>query len=238
MIGGSPDETLLALAHHVGFTIDSPAPGLDPPFWKEGHLRVFITHLTAHQKYAGELKDSLDNFGFSSFVAHTAIHPTKEWQNEIETALATCEVMIALLHKGFNESEWTDQEVGFAMGRGLLAFYVLFDQKPYGFISRFQAFNGNGKSTDELAQEIFDVFRSHKQTQRRMSEILVSRFENSHSFQNAKENMKLLEELDQWNKRYSERISKAVESNSQISGSWGVPARVKTLIKGWEAKGV
>ena len=195
MLNDSPDESLLALGNHVGFEIDSPNLGLDPPFWKDGNLRVFITHLAKHQEYAGKLKESLENFSCTSFVAHTDIHPTAAWQNEIETALSTCEVMIALLHKGFNESDWTDQEIGFAMGRRLPAFSVRFDQDPYGFIGRFQAFNGNGKSTDALAQEIFDVLRSHKQTQRRMAEILVSRFENSDSFKNAKDNMKLLEEL-------------------------------------------
>jgi len=237
MLNDSPDESLLDLAHHVGFKIDSPSLGLDPPFWKDGNLRVFITHLAKHQQYAGKLKESLQNFGCTSFVAHSDIHPTAEWQNEIETALSTCEVLIALLHKGFNESDWTDQEVGFAMGRKLPAFSVCFDQDPYGFIGRFQAFKGNDKSTDALAQEIFDVLRSHKQTQRRMAEILVSRFENSHSFQNAKESMKLLEELQHWSKGYSERIDKALKSNSQISESWNVPERATALIKRWTDKG-
>lgn len=229
MLTGASGDSLIALAHHVGFEIDSPASGIDPPFWKAGHIRVFLSHLAVHREYAGQLKDSLAGYGFSSFVAHSDIEPTAEWQNEIETALATCEVMLALLHKGFRHSAWADQEVGFAMGRGLPVFSIRFDEDPYGFIGRFQAFNGTGKSTDALAKEIFDVLRVHKQTQRRISEVLVSRFENSDSFQNAKENMGLLEELTVWNPSYSERIRKAVGSNSQIGNSWGVPERVEKL---------
>ncbi len=60
------------------------------------------------------------------------------------------------MHDGFKESNWTDQEVGFAMGRGLPVFSIRFDQDPYGFIGRFQAFNGNGKTVENLAREIFD----------------------------------------------------------------------------------
>jgi hypothetical protein len=142
------------------------------------------------------------------------------------------------MHDGFKESNWTDQEVGFAMGRGLPVFSVRFDQDPYGFIGRIQAFNGNGKTADNLAKEIFDVLCQHKQTQRRMVEVLVARFESSCSFQNAKDNMTLLEELDTWSRNYSERIEKAVENNGQIESSWGVPERVKSLVESWGKKGV
>ena len=238
MISKAPDDVLIALAHHIGFAVSAPAPGIDPPFWKDGVVRVFLSHLAKHRKFAADLQAAMDEYGLTAFVAHNDIDPTAEWQNEIETALSTCEVLVALLHDGFKQSNWTDQEVGFAMGRGLPVFSVRYDQDPYGFIGRFQAFNGNGKTAGALALEIFDVLRQHKQTQRRMAEVLVSRFESSYSFQNAKGNMKLLEELDTWNPSYSERIAKAVEANSQISGSWGVPERVEKLVGIWKEKGV
>lgn len=71
-----------------------------------------------------------------------------------------------------------------------------------------------------------------------MADILVARFEDSTSFKNAKENISLLEELPRWSKLYSKRLIKAVEENSQINGSWGVPGRVTALIEKWEEKGV
>lgn len=238
MASKASDDVLITLAHHIGFEVSTPEPGIDPPFWKDSYVRVFLAHLSAHREFAAELQEAMEHYGLTAFVAHNDIEPTTEWQNEIETALSTCEVLIALMHDGFKESNWTDQEVGFAMGRGLPAFSVRFDQDPYGFIGRFQAFNGNGKTADNLAKEIFDVLRQHKQTQRRMAEVLVARFESSYSFQNAKDNMTLLEELDTWSRNYSERIEKAVENNGQIEGSWGVPERVKSLVESWGKKGV
>jgi hypothetical protein len=215
MIEDASDDDLISLAYHIGVDISAPEQGIVPPFWKDGHLRVFLSHLSEHREFAGELKEAMEYYGLTAFVAHDDIEPTAEWQSEIETALSTCEVLIALLHAGFKESNWTDQEVGFAMGRSVPVFSIRFDQDPYGFIGRFQAFNGNGKKTHELAKEIFDVLRQHKQTQRRMAEILVARFELSINFQNAKDNMTLLEELNTWNANYSERITKAVENNGQ-----------------------
>ena len=234
----APDDILISLAHHIGFEVSSPETGVEPPFWKDNFVKVFISHLSAHHVFAEELKDEMVSFGLTGFVAHTDIEPTTEWQNEIETALATCDVLIALLNDGFKESSWTDQEVGFAMGRGLPVFSIRFDQDPYGFIGRFQAFNGNRKSAEELAKEIFDALRQNKQTQRKMAEVIVTLFEQSHNYQHAKENMELLENLESWNKNYSERITKAIENNSQVRESWGVPERVKALTVAWEEKGV
>ena len=232
------DDTLMSLAHHIGFEVSTPESTIDPPFWQDKYVRVFLSHLSSHRDFAAELQEEMGRYGLTAFVAHNDIEPTAEWQNEIETSLSTSEVLIALMHDGFKDSNWTDQEVGFAMGRGLPVFSVRFDQDPYGFIGKFQAFNGNGKTAEALAKEIFDVLRQHKQTQRRMAEVIVGLFENSHSFQNAKSNMGLLEKLETWNKSFSERISKAAENNGQIDGSWGVPDRVKALLESWVKKGI
>ena len=110
-------------------------------------------------------------------------------------------------------------------------------EDPYGFIGCFQAFNGNKKSADELAQELFDAYRKNKQTQRRMSEVLVGLFEQSGSFVEAKVRIGYLEDLELWEPSFSTRIRSADKNNSQIYGAWGVSDRVATLIKKWAKTG-
>ena len=232
----APDQTLIDLAQHVGHKFGQPtSPGVEPPFWRKDMLRLFASHLSAERAYAGELQEALFRYGISSFVAHTDIEPTLEWQVQIETALATCDALVALLHPKFHLSNWTDQEIGFAMGRGVPAFAVRFGETPYGFIGKFQAFNGNGKSISILARELFDCYRQHKQTQRKMSEAIVSLFEVSNSFAVAKERVEYLEELEVWDPSFAGRISSAAQANSQIDGSWGVPERVKKLLTKWSS---
>jgi len=227
----APDQTLIDLAQHVGYKFEQPASlGVDPPFWRKGMFRLFVSHLAAHRAFAGELQEALLSYGISSFVAHNDIEPAAEWQAQIETALSTCEALVALLHDKFHASYWTDQEIGFAMGRGAPAFAIRFGETPYGFIGRFQAFNGNGKTAADLARELFDSFRKNKQTQRRMSGVLVELFEESGTFAQAKERIGYLEELGVWEPSFSARISTAAETNSQITQSWGVPGRVKALV--------
>jgi nucleoside 2-deoxyribosyltransferase len=238
MIGDASDPSLIDLALHVGVKLESErSAGIEPPFWRKDMLRVFLSHLAAHRAFAAELQESLLEFGISCFVAHNDIEPTAEWQTQIETALATCEALVALLHPSFHQSNWTDQEIGFAMGRGVPVFAVRFDQDPYGFIGRFQAFNGIGKSAAPLAKELFDSYRKNKQTQHRMSEVVVGLFEQSGSFAAAKSHIGYLEELEYWEPPFSTRIRSAAKGNSQVSESWGVPERVNALIKKWAKSG-
>lgn len=239
MIDAASDDALVDLAQHVGYKFDQPViPRVDPSFWRGGMLRLFVTHLATYREFAGYLQDALLPYGISCFVAHNDIEPTLEWQTQIETALATCDALVALLHDKFHESKWTDQEIGFAMGRGVPAFAVRLGETPYGFIGRFQAFNGNGKSGVDLARELFDSYRKNKQTQKKMGEVVVGLFESSWSFAAAKQHMDYLEELEIWEPSFSSRIRAASQSNSQVSGAWGVPERVEALVKKWAKSGV
>ena len=231
------DTALTELAQHVGYIVEeAPKLGIDPPFWRARMFRLFVSHLASQRELAGQLQEALLSYGISAFVAHNDIEPTVEWLAQIEAALATADSLVALLHPKFHESRWTDQEIGFAMGRGLPVFAVHFGQDPYGFIGRFQAFTGSKKKPAELAEELFDAYRKNKQTQKRMSEVLVNLFEESNSFANAKRRIGYLEDLEVWDASFVPRVKAAVKSNSQVSGSWGVSERVKELTKKWTGK--
>jgi nucleoside 2-deoxyribosyltransferase len=236
MLQTASDQVLIDLGSHVGFHFAETATlsSIEPTFWQKGMLRVFLSHLSAQKANAAQLQKAFLRYGISCFVAHNDIEPTAAWQTEIETALATCDALIALLHPDFHTSNWTDQEIGFAMGRGVPIFSIQAGQVPYGFIGRFQAFDGAQKDQAALAKEVFDVFKKHKQTQGRMSEVLVGLFEASASFAEAKSRMGTLEEITLWQPTFSNRLRGAVKANSQINGSWGVPDRVNALIKKWE----
>ena len=113
---------------------------------------------------------------------------------------------------------------------------VKFGQDPYGFIGRFQAFNGNNKNAAQIAAEIFEAFLKNKQTQRRMADVLVGLFAESWSFAQAKTFMGYLEEMTVWDESYRARLRSAVKHNDQVSLSFGIPDKVENLIKKW-AKG-
>ena len=105
-----------------------------------GAPRVFMSHLASRRQEVHELAENLKRFGFACFVAHDAIEPPREWGREIGRALASCDVLLAYVTPGFSRSPWTDQETGWALGRGVAAIRISVEGKnPYGFLGLYQA---------------------------------------------------------------------------------------------------
>ena len=98
------------------------------------------------------------------------------WQTQIELGLSTCDSLRALSDPAFHMSQWTDQEIGFAMGRGVPVYSICVGEIPYGFIGRFQALNGVNKDPKKVVLEVFNAYRKNKQTEKRLSEVLVNMF--------------------------------------------------------------
>ena len=117
-------------------------------------LNVFVSHKATHKKKARKLKDALHYFGVESFLAHEDIEPTRQWEDEIINALQRADVLIALLTPDFRESDWTDQEIGAAVGRGIPVIPVSLGLTPYGFAARFQTIDLTRVDMEHAAEQI------------------------------------------------------------------------------------
>ncbi|MGN6590659.1 MAG: toll/interleukin-1 receptor domain-containing protein [Sphingomicrobium sp.] len=152
-----PESTLLKIASELelafmGGLIGDPTP---PKNWANTKLfRLFISHISKDKDKAIRLKACLAPLGIIGFVAHEDIHPTLQWQGEIERALRTMDAFIAVLTPGFSASFWTQQEIGFALGRGVKIISFKMGEDPTGFISREQALPRQKRTAEEIANEI------------------------------------------------------------------------------------
>lgn len=142
-------------------------------FWKPGHFKLFISHLAVFKKTIGILKAELEKYGISSFVAHEDIEPTKEWQDEIEKGLFSMDAFCAVLMEGFKESNWTDQEVGVAVGRNVLIIPIRKGLDPYGFIGKYQGFQAIGKNIGQVAEGIFEIISRNEKTKSKYLNTLI-----------------------------------------------------------------
>ena len=145
-----------------------PATSEVSHIWKAGYLRLFLSHVSAHKDAVAKLKSELLDRGISAFVAHEDITPSSEWQHEIELALNFMDALAALLTPDFHQSNWTDQEIGFALGRGVRVISVNWGANPYGFAGKNQALKGwleHPQATGiNLAKDLLD----HPTTRRQM----------------------------------------------------------------------
>ena len=198
--------------------------------WTPGHVRLFVTHKADYKREASKLKDALDRWGVTCFVAHEDIKPTKEWQREIEKALFSMDVLAALMTDEFSNSEWTDQEIGVAIGRGVPIIPVKIGIDPYGFIGKYQALSAAGKKTSEVAQEIYDLLWGKASLKERLTDSLITRFERADSYDEANTLVRCLERIESASPEIIKRLENAPKDNSQVSRAFSVKDRLPRLI--------
>lgn len=141
-----------------------------PEIWPdESSFRCFISHLAKEKDKAARLREALRTFGVKSFVAHEDIQPTLEWQVQIERALHAMDLFISIHTPGFKDSYWSQQEVGFAMARGVKIIAIRMGEDPTGFISKHQALSRGAKNAEQIALEIDDLLSKDDRTKDRYS---------------------------------------------------------------------
>lgn len=173
------DEIVLEIAseleieHKAVSSIPVKIKESEATFWKSGHFKLFVSHLASFKNKIGLLKAELEKYGISSFVAHEDIEPTKQWQDEIEKGLFSMDAFCAVLMDGFKESDWTDQEVGVAVGRNVLIIPIRRGLDPYGFIGKYQGFQAIGKNVGQVAEGIFEIISSNEKTKTKYLNTLI-----------------------------------------------------------------
>ena len=94
---------------------------------------IFLSHKVEVKEEVQALKEGLEFYGVEAFVAHADIFPGTEWQKEILDALDHMDAFVPILTEGFRDSEWTDQEVGYAIAADVPIIPLRIDLDPYGF---------------------------------------------------------------------------------------------------------
>jgi hypothetical protein len=187
----------------------------DPANPWTGGFRLSISHIHDNARHAGALREELAKRSIDAFVAHDSIKPTEEWVNVIECALRTCDGCAALLAPGFKESDWTDQEVGACVARGVLVIPIEYGLMPYGFLERYQALPVADRQQAELALAIFELLVRKEQSRDAMAWTLVKRWANTRSFDAARENYAFLKTIprDAWSEPLRAQALQACEEN-------------------------
>ena len=173
----------------------------------------FLSHKAEMKKEVAALRDKLESFGVSSFVAHMDIRPTKPWQDEIESALASMDGFAALLTDKFHESDWTDQEVGFALARGVPLVAVRMGRDPYGFMGKFQALTAKW---DTCPAELVKLLIKHD----RMFSSYVRAIRKVASWATGNELGKVLVAIEDLNQSQIDSLVAAYNETNELRSCW------------------
>lgn len=231
MLESGAEEKLLALEEYL-----LPASGSNPDagdsdeLWQPGKLRAFCSHVSAYRELVSSVKLQLGQYYIDCFVAHEDIEPSKHWQEEIRSALVSCHVLLAFVTDGFHESNWTDQEVGFCVARGIPILPIKCGMDPYGFISHIQAIRATECKPMPIAQAVLTTLIANPATSPIVSEAVIGGFASSSSWESARSGVYPLGRLKSISEENLKRIENALETNPKIQEGFGVPGRVKAIL--------
>ena len=222
---GDPDALVALDAYFKGPRRQSEEP------WTDEHFRLFLTHIATQKQAAYDLKSCLATYGVDAFVAHADIEPGKEWRIVIESALYSCDALAGLLHDGFRESQWCDQEVGIALGRGIPVVPIQFDFPPYGFFGSVQAVsNGVNQTPTSLAHNLVRVLLKQKEAAAALVEAIVLRLVRATSFNQANWLSQILaEEAPLLSPDQAEQLREAATDNPELQGAFDFDCHLSSI---------
>lgn len=198
--------------------------------WPSKGMRLFLSHLATDKLKVSALKEQLRSRGISAFVAHEDITPSLQWRDEIELALQTMDALVALITPGFHDSQWTDQEIGWALGRGLLVLPVRLGMDPRGFAGKYQGVSGTLDNVSELANSIVKALKANPSTSEKMRSSFIAAFSRIGNFSDAQMFRKILPDCGPFLESEKEVIWEACANNTQIYKAMGVVSAIYDAI--------
>lgn len=235
VLADEADDIILSIADELEIEHQYASPKRadlsDSKFWIPNHFRLFLTHLSFFKAQTSKLQKTLRNYGISGFVAHEDIEPTKEWLSEIEKALFSMNALAAILMPGFHESNWTDHEVGVAVGRDVLVIPLRRGLDPYGFIGKYQGLQVKDKTVGQVASAIFNVILANPKTKGIMLDCLVDQFLLSSSVDDSFRLLKLIGITEKLPERHGDKIIENFASNNFISNNDSLRKSTNELLK-------
>lgn len=210
------DDVIAAMANEVSGeiiqndTFDQAVVNAD--CWRSGYFRIFISHLTENKESATYLKHHLARYGIDCFVAHEDIEPSKLWQTEIEKALASMDLLCAILTPNFYQSRWCDQEVGIALGRAIPTLSIKRGADPHGFIGKYQAIKAK-KTAEDVAKDVVETICKMDNVNEKYFSILGRLFTNSKNEEEALDWLKQINKISNFSVDVIDKMASSFGNN-------------------------
>lgn len=210
--------------------------------WTECPTGVFLSHKFEDADFASSLSAGLKQYGIEGFVAHKDITVSAPWRASIMEGLDTCDAFVALMHEEFHQSQWCDQEVGWALGRHVPVMVVrptsLAGPRTDGFIEQFQDLavdRTNSRCVDFTVQKIFAFLAGRPELRGQIAESLVWALERPQSHPHAIKVWYAMEALDfTWPDALLRRIRAAEQEQVFVRNAYTIPAEPYILLRGYE----
>lgn len=235
VLAEAPSDDLLNLYKDLyAVQWEKPYADLAGNGWADGRLRLFMSHNNSDKVLVAKISGILEErYGIDGFVAHEDIEPLAHWQPEIEKALRESHACVAFLSEDFHASRWTDQELGWCIGRGIPIIPIRMGEDPYGFLGQYQALTKASLTDDQLAFQIFSLLRKDSRLDDALDFALVAQFVDSPGWVAASQRWKLVKSsVKKWPPMLRYMLEIAPARNSQVAGAHygNMPSDILTFL--------
>lgn len=213
------DTDILALHEYVSGEDAAPGVSVSNRPWGSLPVSLFLSHHHDQRFEVGEVKRILSTrYGIDAFVAHDDIHPSKQWREVIKAGLTTCHALAAFLHPNFHGSQWCDQEVRWAMGRGVPIIPIRCDgaERRDGFMEERQDLTFVAGGEWQIARQLLEIIIADPRTNGVGVKALAEAFVNSGSYDSTRWLWTLLEHQPHIDSEQLRRLEYAIASNRQV----------------------
>ena len=134
-------------------------------------FNVFLSHAVEQSDFVREVALAMEEQNLAPFMASRDIPKGAEWLPNLEDALQSAEALAAFLTPDFRQSDWCDQEIGYALGRQrpVVPLQLADGLRPYGYLARYQLVETIGLTPPEVAKAIFDTLYVRTREQRKLT---------------------------------------------------------------------
>lgn len=192
-------------------------------------IKIFLSYSSEEKYLAGAIKANLGIYGFHVFLAHEDLQPLSEWEGEILDSLKNCDIFSCLLSTKFRDSEWTSQEIGYALALSKTIVPLKLDSDPYGFIKRYQAFTLSEYDVSDRCKQIVGLIQKKGLFGRRMQDMLINALRLSNNFDEATSVLEVLEGFRKFDKSQMDEVFRNAIWNNQVRMS----RKGKDLLHKW-----
>lgn len=197
--------------------------------WKEGYFRLFLSHSSTDKEFGAKLRENLERVRIDAFIAHETIEPDLPWQHEIKLGLASCHALMFIATEASNQSWWCQQEIGWALGRGILVTSYMLEKEPVGFANGLQGWKVPSHDLLKIREKLLSKFAKEDRTEPAMREPLVQLIQASSTAKQIDYTLDYVDLLKSLSQEQLERINNVL-SQPFVSKSKPLKDRIQATL--------
>ena len=184
-------------------------------------MQVFLSHRENEEgeKYALALREELAILGVDTIIASHLIHPGADWAKELLEHLEVSSALLCIASRGYTDSAWCQQEIGWAIGRNTPALWIRYDSAEHstGFLkSKQELVPSEPLDEAEIARAIGAWLAAEDKTREETRATLLRALTFSSTYQQTRDIAHVLATLDSLTDDEWKQINDAAASNRQV----------------------